>query len=30
MREESSLATSKGPQFALGAIHWKFLGTSNN
>lgn len=27
--EESSLATSKGPQFALGASLWKFIGTIN-
>lgn len=30
LHEESSLATSKGPQFALGAALWKFIGTIND
>lgn len=30
LHEESSLATGKRPQFALGATLWKFIGTINN
>lgn len=30
LHEESSLATSKGHQFALGAALWKFIGTIND
>lgn len=30
LQKESSLATSKGLQFALGVALWKFIGTINN